>query len=72
MDGEGDAAALEYADDEAEADVEDGEDVSMGHQQRHHHLMRAHTTRPHTERGNINTKPKHTIQQLEHVLLVWL
>ena len=46
MDGEGDAAALEYADEEAEADVEDGEDVSMGHQQRHHHLMRAQSHPP--------------------------
>ena len=41
MDGEGYAAALEHADEEAEAEVEDGEDVAMGHQQRHHHLMRS-------------------------------
>ena len=41
MDGEGDAAALEHADEEAEAEVGDGEDVAMGHQQGHHHLMQA-------------------------------
>ena len=32
MDGEGDAAALEHADKEVEAEVEDKEDVSMEHQ----------------------------------------
>ena len=41
MDGEGDASALEHADEEAEAEVEDREDVAMSHQQRHHHFMRA-------------------------------
>ena len=46
MDGEGDAAALEHADEEAEAEVEDGEDVAMGHQQRHHHRMRAQSHPP--------------------------
>ena len=46
MDREGDAAALEHTDKEAEAEVEDGEDMAMGHQQRHHHLMRAKSHQP--------------------------
>ena len=46
MDREGDAAALEQADEEAEAEVEDGEDVALGHQQQHHHLMQAQSHPP--------------------------
>ena len=55
MDGEGDAAALEHADKEAESDVEEGEDVAMGHQQQHHHRMRAQSHPPPTRRGGTST-----------------
>ena len=53
MDGEGDAVALEHADEEAEAEVEDREGMAMGHQQRRHHLMRAqYHPHPHGEGGH--------------------
>ena len=46
MDGGGDAAALEHADEEAEAEVDDGEEGAMGHRKRHHHLMQAQSHPP--------------------------
>ena len=61
MDGEGDASALEHTDKEAEAEVEEGEEVAMGHQQRHHHLMRTQYHPPPTGRGGTST-PKQNKQ----------